>query len=63
MKVHQVILRKDGPVHAVETPSKGVYQSRTLCGANVNELAFPKARYFDRADNQCRRCAHSLTLR
>ena len=58
-RYHQVVIRKDGPVHAIEY-ANGDYYSRAACGIYVNVLAQIKRRLFPPAEGACRRCLVSV---
>jgi hypothetical protein len=61
VSLHQVQLRKDGPIHAAEYVRK-VYLKRTLCGMLVG-LAMPKQRLFKDQPGSCGRCRISYQRR
>lgn len=66
MLLHQVVIRKDGPIHAIEFWD-GQYDTRTLCGMALSGLERPKRAKFEHVAisvDSCGRCAvsyhHSL---
>lgn len=68
MLLHQVVIRKDGPIHAIEFWN-GRYDTTTLCGMPLSGLERPKRRKFDhvaKSLDSCGRCAisyhHQLAL-
>lgn len=61
MLLHQVVIRKDGPIHAVRYRG-GRYFVVTLCGLPLSGLEHPKRRKFEHVAkglNACGRCAIS----
>lgn len=62
MRLHQVRLRKDGPVHAVEHKGGDEYASFTLCGAHISFIDRPERRRFAAAEHRCKRCTKSEAL-
>lgn len=60
MSFHQVRIRKDGPIHAIEHEGHGKYQRKTLCGLRLIGLEHIKVRLFQRAaPDACGRCSAS----
>ena len=61
-RYHQAVLRKRGPVHAVEHISRDAgYKDRAACGIAVGPLAQIKGRTFNAQDgDSCRRCVVSV---
>ena len=55
MSLHQVRIRKDGPIHAVEFKD-GEYANRTLCGFEFTGLEKPIRRRFSATSDFCGRC-------
>ncbi len=72
MILHQVVIRKDGPIHAIEYVPKrtmgfgGRYVRHTLCGLSLSGLEQPQRRRFvhvaSRAHHTCARCLVSYQL-
>lgn len=61
MAVHQVRLRKDGPVHAIPHLGKEEYAEKTLCGVQRGIFATVKRRKFvTDAVTSCQRCSNSV---
>lgn len=58
MSLHQVRLRKGGPIHAVDYDQvDSSYMGATECGMSISPLDTPKHRLFPPKDSEpCKRC-------